>query len=105
MLVQPSFGDESPISTGPERMESAIERGLRSGATRSELRELVDRFADLARVVGVPLSDALARLEAVTTRAGSGLSLDDSETAVGDSMADRRTMMTRWCSARYQRAD
>ncbi len=105
MLSQSSFEDQSPISTGPERVESAIERVLRAGGTRSELRALVDRFADLARVVGISPAEALERLDAVTTRAASGLALDDSATAVGDSVADRRVMMARWCSARYQRAD
>jgi hypothetical protein len=105
MLSRSSFGDPSPISTGPERMESAIEGVLRSGGTRSELRELVDRFADLARVVGIPPADALARLDAVSARAAAGAPLDSSAAAVGDSMADRRAMMARWCSARYQRAD
>lgn len=105
MLSQSTFGDESPISTGPERVESAIERVLRSGGTRSELRALVDRFADLARVVGIAPSDALARLDAVATRAATGRSVSADAVAVGDAVADRRVMMARWCSARYQRAD
>lgn len=105
MLNQSTFGDESPLSTGPERIESAIERALRSGGTRSELRALVDRFADLARVVGISPSEALARLDAVSARADSATSLPSRAAAVGDSVADRRAMMKRWCSARYQRAD
>ena len=105
MLTQSSFGDGSPIATGPERVESAIERMLHAGATRSELRELVERFADLARLVGIPLGDALARLDALSARAAATTKRDDSAAAVGDSIADRRAMMSRWCSARYQRAD
>ena len=105
MLSQSSFEGESPLSTGPERVESSIERVLRSGSTRSELRELVDRYADLARFVGLSPAEALARLDAVASRAAaSGVSSSDAA-AVGDSLADRRAMMARWCSARYQRAD
>ena len=104
-MLTHSFEDGPPLSTGPERVELAIERELRSGATRSELRALVERFSDLSRLIGIPLGDALARLDAAATRAAAGAPVDDAMAAVGDSMADRRAMMTRWCSARYQRAD
>lgn len=105
MLSQSSFGDQSPISTGQERVESAIEGVLRSGGTRSELRALVDRFADLARVVGFSPAEAVARLDAVATRAAADAAPGSGAAVVGDSVADRRAMMARWCSARYQRAD
>ncbi|HET9684132.1 MAG TPA: hypothetical protein VFP15_08520 [Gemmatimonadaceae bacterium] len=105
MLSQSSFDGESPITTGPERVESSIESVLRSGGTRSELRALVDRFADLARVVGMSPGEAVARLEAVAVRAATDAPATCGATAVGDSIADRRAMMKRWCSARYQRAD
>lgn len=105
MLSQSSFDGESPLATGPERVESSIERVLRAGGTRSELRELVDRYADLARLVGLTPSEALARLDAVAARAASGMTSPSDAAAVGDSMADRRAMMARWCTARYQRAD
>ena len=105
MLTHSSFGDQSPISTGPERVESAIEGVLRSGGTRSELRALVDRFADLARVVGISPAEAIARLDAVAGRAAADTAPSSNAEAVGDSAADRRAMMARWCSARYQRAD
>lgn len=105
MLSQSSFGDQSPISTGQERVESAIEGVLRTGGTRSELRALVDRYADLARVIGISPAEAIARLDAVAGRAAAATSPSSSAAAVGDSVADRRAMMARWCSARYQRAD
>jgi hypothetical protein len=98
-------GEQAALSTGPERVASTIEQALRSGSTRSELRELVDRYSNLARLVGVPLEVALARLDAVATRVSAGMSSPSSFTAVGDSVVDRRAMMARWCSARYQRAD
>ena len=83
---------------------SSIERVLRAGGTRSELRELVERFADLARLVGVPCEIALARLD-VAASCCLGHGVVAGAAAVGDSVADRRAMMARWCSARYQRAD
>lgn len=105
MYSELTFEEHGPISTGSERVESSIERVLRSGGTRSELRELIDRFADLARIAGVPASEAIGRLEAVAARVASGMPTSSSSTAVGDSLSDRRAMMARWCSARYQRAD
>ena len=105
MLSHSLFEDHAAIATGPERVAFSIERVLRAAGTRSELRELVERFADLARLVGVPLQVALVQLDAVATRAASAMSAAPGAPAVGDSVADRRAMMARWCSARYQRAD
>ena len=105
MLSQSSFEDQAAISTGPERIVSDIERALRSRATRSELRALVERFADLARLGSIPLSDALARLDGATARAAAGDLRDDGAMAVGDSMNDRGALIARWCTVRYQRAD
>ena len=105
MLSHSLFEDHAAIATGPARVEASIERVLRAGGTRSELRELVDRFADLARLVGVSLGDAQARLDAVAIRAATGPAWPSGGAAVGDSVADRRAMIARWCSARYQRAD
>jgi hypothetical protein len=105
MLNHSLSGPESEISAGPARIAYSIEQVLRSGGTRSELRELVDRFADLARVIGFSLDDALARLDDVATRAASVMASSSDTAAVGESVADRRAMMARWCSARYQRAD
>ena len=105
MLSQSSFEDQAATSTGPERIASDIERVLRSHATRTELRALVERYADLARLGGIPLSDALARLDGVTARAAATDVRDDTVMAVGDSVNDRHALIARWCSVRYQRAD
>ena len=92
-----------PLTPRQDRIESTIERVLRAGGTRSELRDAVYQFADHARMQQVPPERALTRLKTLALRALSGR--DEIPDAVGESAADRLVMMVRWCTARYYRVD
>lgn len=94
----------SQLTPRQDRLESAIERVLRTRGTRSELRELVNQYADLARLQGVPAERAINGLEALALRTSETMTAE-STPAVGDSPADRLALMVRWCTARYYRAD
>lgn len=92
-----------PLTPRQDRIEAAIERVLSAGGTRSELREVVNQFADHARLLQIPPERTIAMVKAIAMRAaaaGSGGPI-----AVGDSISDRLAMMVRWCTARYYRVD
>lgn len=93
-----------PLTPRQDRIEAAIQRVLRAGGTRSELRELVHQFADLARLQGIPPERAIARVEEVAARAADVM-VPRAVVAVGDSASDRLAMIVQWCTARYFRAD
>ena len=93
-----------PLRPRQDRLEAAIERVLRAGGTRSELRELVEQFADLARLQGMPSDRAISTLKAIASRALTNAPVPIAP-AVGDSPSDRIEMIVRWCDARYNRAD
>ena len=97
-------GPNPPLTPRQDRIEASIERVLRARGTRSELRDLVDQFADLARLLDIPAERAVARLKMVAMRAGSAMG-EPTTVAVGDTAADRMAMVVRWCAARYFRAD
>jgi len=92
-----------PLTPRQDRIEAAIERVLRAGGTRSELREAVYQYADYARMQQIPPERAITMVKAVAMRAGSSAAAESH--AVGDSMADRIAMIVRWCTARYYRVD
>lgn len=92
-----------PLTPRQDRIEAAIERILRAGGTRSELRDAVYEYADHARMQQVPPERVITMVKAVAMRASSGASVGSD--AVGDSLADRLTMIVRWCTARYYRVD
>lgn len=86
-----------------DRIEAAIERVLRAGGTRSQLREAVYQFADHARMQQVPAERAIMSVKAIAMRASP--QAFDRSTPVGDSLADRLAMIVRWCTSRYYRVD
>ena len=87
-----------------DRIERAILEALRSGATRSELREQVRELAQLLRMQGYPPERAAALISALANRAAP-LMPSDGDSAVGDAPADRMGMMLRWCAAEFTRSD
>jgi hypothetical protein len=91
-----------PLTSRQDRIEAAIDRVLRAGGTRTELRELVYQYADLARVQGIPPERAISAIQAIAQRSAMAT---DASAAVGDSAADRIAMIVRWCTTRYYRAD
>ena len=97
-------GTIQPLSPRQDRLEAAIIGALRTGGTRSSLRVLVEEFADRARVRGTSEESALATLKALALRAGPELAARVNG-VVGESIADRITMMARWLRSRYVRAD
>jgi hypothetical protein len=92
---------ERPLTPRQDRIEAALDRVLRAGGTRTELRELVYQYADLARVQGIAPERALIAVKRIVERA----SLAVSGGAAGDSAAERLALVVRWCTARYYRAD
>jgi hypothetical protein len=90
-----------PLTPRQDRIEAAIDRVLRAGGTRSQLRELVYQFADFARVQGTPADRAISALKAIAHR----VTMPRETSAVGDSADDRVAMIVRWCTARYYHAD
>lgn len=97
-------GRDEMLTPRQDRIEAAIVAALCAGCTRSTLRALVEQFSDHARLRGMPLDDSLAHLKAISLRSGPAL-VADSVAIVGESLADRITMMARWLRARYLRAD
>ena len=102
MTDQDSLANGTSVLTPrQDRLEAAIVRVLRSNGTRSELRELVQQYADVARAQSIPPERVIATVKALAQRA----SLASEGTPAGDSAAERVAMMIRWCTARYYRAD
>jgi hypothetical protein len=92
-----------PLTPRQDRIEAAIERVLRAGGTRSELREVVQQFADHARLQQIPPERALTMVKAVAMRAASSAAAWSS--TAGDSLDERLALIVRWCTARYYRVD
>ena len=93
-----------PLTPRQDRLEAEIAAVLRRGGTRSSLRVLVDEFADYARLQRTPPESAISTVRAIAQRAGPAM-VARGESAVGDSVSDRVTMMVRWIKARYRLAD
>ena len=92
-----------PLTPRQDRIEAAIERVLREGGPRSELREAVHQFADHARLQRVPAERMITMVKAVAMRASPALSRRPA--GAGDSLDERLAMIVRWCTARYYRVD
>jgi hypothetical protein len=92
-----------PLTPRLDRIEASIERVLREGGTRSQLREAVYQFADYARIQQIPPERAVTMVKAMAARGASLATVASS--AVGDSLPDRLAMIVRWCTARYYRVD
>ena len=92
-----------PLTPRQDRIEATIERVLRAGGTRSELREAVNQFADHARMQAIPPERAISMLKAIAMRAATSTAASSS--VVGDSLEDRVALIVRWCTARYYRVD
>ena len=86
-----------------DRIEATIERVLRSGGTRSELRDAVYQFADHARMQQIPPERAISMVKAVAMRASP--QAFTTAPSVGESLPDRLAMIVRWCTTRYYRVD
>jgi hypothetical protein len=94
-------GADRPLTPRQDRIEASIDRVLRAGGTRTQLRELVYQYADLARVQGIAPERALSAVKRIVERA----QLAASGSAAGDSAGERLALVVRWCTARYYRAD
>jgi hypothetical protein len=92
-----------PLTPRQDRIEAAIERVLRAGGTRSELRDAIHEFADHARLQQIPPERVISMVKAVAMRASTDA--DARSHSVGESFADRLAMIVRWCTARYYRVD
>ena len=87
-----------------DRLEDAILQVLRTGGTRSVLRDHVLLLGDHLRMQGLSVERATSLVRGLGQRATPLMNMDGLP-AVGDSPADRIAMMVRWCAARYSRAD
>lgn len=86
-----------------DRLESALARGLREGATRSELRETVYQLVDLYRLQGLPAPRGIHEIVAAAARAvPAGMSRAD---RTAESLDDRLALIESWSRRRYARAD
>jgi hypothetical protein len=92
-----------PLTPRQDRIEATIERVLRAGGTRSELRDAVYEYADHARLQQIPPERVITMVKDVAMRASNGATA--SSEAVGESLSDRLAMIVRWCTARYYRVD
>jgi hypothetical protein len=86
-----------------DQLEASIERVLRAGGTRNQLRELVYQYADYGRIQQIPPERVIGMVKAVAMRAASSAAM--ASQAAGESMAERLAMIVRWCTARYYRVD
>ncbi|NUO39005.1 MAG: hypothetical protein HOQ17_13290 [Gemmatimonadaceae bacterium] len=92
-----------PLTPRQDRIEAAIERVLREGGPRSELREAVHEFADHARMQQIPVERVITMIKSVAMRASPAMRR--APTSAGDSLDERLAMIVRWCTARYYRVD
>src|SRR3979411_982573 len=82
-----------PLTPRQDGIEATIERVLRAGGTRSELRDAVYQFADHARMQQIPPERAITMIKAVAMRASTSSAAAAS--SVGESMAARLATLTR----------
>lgn len=103
--LESSF-DRVPQGLTPrqDRLENAIVAALRSGATRSALREHVSSLAQLLRMQGHSPESATSLIESLARRAAPLMPSRDASVA-GDAPADRLGMMLRWCASEFARSD
>lgn len=92
-----------PLTPRQDRIEAAIERALRDGGTRSELRDAVHQFADHARLQQIPAERVIVMVKAVAMRASPAMR--PRSTFAGESLDERLALIVRWCTARYYRVD
>lgn len=92
-----------PLTPRQDRIEATIERVLREGGPRSELRDAVHQFADHARMQQIPAERVIAMVKAVAMRASPAMR--PRSTSAGDSLDERLALIVRWCTARYYRVD
>ena len=86
-----------------DRLEATIERAVRVGSTRSELREAVYQLVDLFRLQGVPAANGIhAIVETAARAARAGFNRPDHPE---ESPADRLQLIESWSTHRYARAD
>ena len=97
-------GSVRPLTPRQDRLEAEMTSVLRRGGTRSSLRAVVDQFADYSRLQGTSPENALSVVQSAAQRASSEI-VARGESAVGDSVSDRVSMMVRWFKARYYRVD
>ena len=103
--TQESFGRATQeLTPRQDRIERAIVEALRSGATRSELRDQVRDLAQLLRMQGHAPERASELISALGQRAAPLMPIYDSA-AAGDAPVDRINMMLRWCAAEFSRSD
>ncbi len=103
--TQDGFGHATQeLTPRQDRIERAIIDGLRSGATRSELRDRVRDLAQLLRMQGHAPERASALISDLGQRAAP-MMLPSDVSAAGDAPADRMSMMLRWCAAEFSRSD
>ena len=87
-----------------DRIEDALVRALASGATRSQLRDLVHQYTDLLCLQGIAPERTIAALKSLVRRVAPRMPAREHSLA-GDSPEDRLTLIVGWCSARCYRAD
>src|SRR5215212_1674127 len=105
-MVDSSSYLDAPAQLTPrqDRIEGALVRALVSGATRSELRDIVHEYADLLRLQGSPPERTIASLRALVRRAAPRMPFRADSVAC-DSPEDRLNLIVRWCSAWLNGAD
>lgn len=99
-----SFGRAQELTPRQDRIERAIVDALRSGATRSELRDQVRDLAQLLRMQGHAPERASALVSDLGQRAAPLMPTYDTA-AAGEAPGDRISMMLRWCAAEFSRSD
>jgi hypothetical protein len=103
-MLSPTPDSFLPLTPRQDRIEARIVALLRTGATRSMLRDAIHELADLLRMQGVPPERAIARLKGLVEQALPAIAARE-PLSVGDTGADRMGMVVRWCTARYFRDD
>ena len=93
-----------PLTPRLDRLEAEIAAVLKRGGTRSSLRMAVEEFADYARLQSSSSESAISAVRAIAQRAEPAMDARG-ESAVGDSVADRVSMMVRWVRGRFRPAD
>ena len=87
------------LPTRQGRFEERVARAISAGCPRSTIREAVEQLVVQLRWQNIPAARGVAIVLDVASRAGT------SETRAFDSQADGLSLVARWATHRYARAD
>jgi hypothetical protein len=93
----------APLTPRQDFLQARLAQAISNGSTRSALRETVDLLVDHLRLRGIPASRGLEIVIEVASRAANATPRSRADSI--EMPFDRLTLVSRWATARYSRAD